>query len=102
MNFIELSFFVRNGPAIRFQAVFSPGTANALAGRLTGPETLRVALKPLKASNQPGQITKIFNHEADPRYWYFEVPIDVGNSAALRVNLSGSAATLLCPCKTGP
>jgi hypothetical protein len=54
-----------NGPAFRFQAVFSPATADALTGRLTGPETLRFALKALKAPNQPCQIAKIFYHGAD-------------------------------------
>jgi len=91
---------VRNGSTLCFQAVFSPGTAGALAGWLTGPETLRLALKPLKASNQPGQITKIFNHGIDHRYSCFEVPNDAGSFTALRVNLPGSAAAFYYPCKT--
>jgi hypothetical protein len=57
-------FKIRNGTTLRLQAVFSPCTADALTGRLTGPETLRVALKPLKAANQPGPIEKIFNQGA--------------------------------------
>jgi hypothetical protein len=68
LKFIGIPFTMINGPAFRFQAVFSPATADALTGRLTGPETLRFALKPLKASNQFGQIAKIFNHGTDPHY----------------------------------
>jgi hypothetical protein len=48
----------------RFQAVFAP-SAQGLFARIAGcPETLRIALKPLKASNQPAQIELIIVHAA--------------------------------------
>src|SRR5512137_1700845 len=62
IKFVGRPFAIINGPAFRFQAVFTPCTADALTGRLAGPEALRFALQPLKASNQPGQIAEIFNH----------------------------------------
>jgi len=67
-TFIGIPFRARNGSDLRFQAVFSPCTANALTGRLTGPETLRFSLQPLKAADQPGKIRKIIQHGAFPLY----------------------------------
>ena len=66
IKFIGRPVAIINGPAFRFQAVFTPPTADALTGWLAGPETLRFALQPLKASNQPGQIAEIFNHGDNP------------------------------------
>jgi hypothetical protein len=65
--------------------------------RLTGSETLRFVLKPLKASNQPGQIAKIFRHGAAPLYLWAEVPNGVECTAALLVNPLGFAAAFLGP-----
>jgi len=66
IKFIGRPFAITNSPAFRFQAVFTPCTADALTGWLAGPEALRFALQPLKASNQPGQIAEIFNHSDNP------------------------------------
>ena len=66
IKFIGRPVAIINGPAFRFQAVFTPPTADALTGWLAGPEALRFALQPLKASNQPGQIAEIFNHGDTP------------------------------------
>jgi hypothetical protein len=41
---------------------------------LAGPEALRFALQPLKASNQLGQIAEIFNHGDNPHSSQAQVP----------------------------
>jgi hypothetical protein len=66
IDLVKILLIIRNGTSLKLQAVFTPGTAEPLTGWLAGPEALRFALQPLKASNQLGQIAEIFNHGDNP------------------------------------
>jgi hypothetical protein len=74
IDLVKTLLIIRNGTSLKYQAVFSPGTADALTGRWAGPESLRFALQPLNASNQPGQIAEIFNQGDNPHSSQAQVP----------------------------
>ncbi len=74
IDLVKTLLIIRNGTSLKLQAVFSPGTAEPLTGWLAGPEALRFALQPLKASNQLGQIAEIFNHGDNPHSSQAQVP----------------------------
>jgi len=54
--------FARQTLAVeRGEAVFPPRTLGALARIFHRAEAIRVSLEPLKAADQPNQITEVFN-----------------------------------------
>jgi hypothetical protein len=54
---------------IRFQTVFTPGAFGPPAEMIGSPETIRMAFKPLKASDQLNQVAEVFPHASPLRLW---------------------------------